>query len=160
MNSKELVLSIFRDKGAADALDLRNRASTLDGTALIAEEEKIPRFDPTRDYSAWPAGAPVWDEVDGERQVYTLITPYNASYYSMTSPSALPALWSVRHTKDPAKAKAWLAPSGTSGLYEVDECCTQNSHVWKNRQAGNAFSPEAVPSYWEDLGAIEEVKGS
>ena len=160
MNSKELVLSIFRDKGAADALDLRRRAPQLDGTALIAEEEKIPRFDGSKDYTSWPSGAPVWEEVEGERQIYTLITPHNASYYPGSSPSTLPALWSIRHAKDPAKAKAWLAPSGTSGLYEVDECCTQNSHVWKNRQAGNAFSPEAMPSYWEDLGAIEEVKGS
>lgn len=160
MNSKELVLSIFRDKGAADALDLRRRAPQLDGTALIAEEEKIPRFDGSKDYTSWPSGAPVWEEVEGERQIYTLITPHNASYYPGSSPSTLPALWSIRHTKDPAKTKVWLAPSGTSGLYEVDECCTQNSHVWKNRQAGNAFSPEAMPSYWEDLGAIEEVKGS
>lgn len=157
MNSRELVLNIFRAQGAADALDLRRRAPQLDGTALIAEEHKIPRFDASKDYTSWPAGAPVWEEVEGERQVYTLITPHNASYYPGSSPSTLPALWSIRHTKDPAKAKPWLAPSGTSGLYEAGECCTQGGHVWKNNQPGNAFSPEAYPAYWEDLGAVEEV---
>lgn len=159
MNSKEFVLSLFRAQGAADALDLRGRAPELDGTALIAEEEKIPRFDGSKDYTSWPAGAPVYEEADGERQVYTLITPHNASHYPGSSPSTLPALWSIRHTKDPARAKAWLAPNGTSGLYEVDECCTQGGRVWRDKQPGNAFSPEAMPDYWEDLGAAEEVQG-
>ena len=157
MNSRELVLNIFRAQGAADALDLRRRAPQLDGTALIAEEEKIPRFDGSKDYTSWPSGAPVWEEVEGERQIYTLITPHNANYYPGSSPSTLPALWSIRHTKDPAKAKAWLAPSGTSGLYEAGECCIQGGHVWKNNQPGNAFCPDAYPAYWEDLGAVEEV---
>ena len=42
MNSKELVLSVMRAQGKADALDLRTRAATMDGTAIIAEEEKAP----------------------------------------------------------------------------------------------------------------------
>lgn len=158
MDSKKFILDMIRARGESDALDLRDRAPDLDGTAIIAEQEKIPRFDGSKDYTTWPAGAPVWEEVDGERQVYTLITPHNASHYPGSSPSTLPALWSIRHTKDPAKAKAWLAPNGISGLYETDERCTQGGHVWRNKQAGNAFSPDAMPSYWEDLGAVEEVQ--
>lgn len=158
MDSKKLVLDMIREHGMKDALELRERAPELDGTAIIAEEEKIPQFDGSKDYSGWKSGAPVWEEVDGERQVYTLITPYDASSYPGTSPSTLPALWSIRHTKDPAKAKAWLAPNGTSGLYEVDECCTDSGHVYKNKQAKNAFSPSAMPSYWDDLGTIEDIQ--
>ena len=158
MDSKKFILDMIRARGESDALDLRDRAPDLDGTALIAEKEKIPRFDSSKDYTAWTAGAPVWEEVDGERQVYTLITPHNASHYPGSSPSTLPALWSIRHTKDPAKAKAWLAPNGISGLYETDECCTQGGHVWRDKQPSNAFSPQAMPSYWEDLGTVEEVQ--
>lgn len=158
-NSKALILGVIRAQGAADALDLRSRAPELDGTAIIAEEDKIPQFDPGKDYSGWAAGSPVWEAVEDERQVFTLITPHDASHYPGSSPSTLPALWSIRHTKDPQKAKAYLAPSGTSGLYEVDECAVEAGHVWRSNQAGNAFSPTVYPAYWEDLGTVEEVQG-
>ena len=58
MTTKDLVLSIMRSQGAADALDLRSRASDLDGTAIIAEESKTPVFDPEKDYSGWPYRGP------------------------------------------------------------------------------------------------------
>lgn len=158
-SSKDLILGLIRAQGTADAIDLRSRAHELDGTALIAEEQKIPQFDPSKDYSSWAVGSPVWEAVEGERQVFTLITPHNASHYPGSTPANSPALWSIRHTKDPKKAKAYLPPNGTSGLYEVDECAVEAGHVYRNKQAGNAFSPTAYPAYWEDLGAVEEVQG-
>ena len=60
--SKELVLSVMRAQGKADALDLRSRAKDMDGTAIIAEREKAPNWQADKDYSSWPAGAPVRDE--------------------------------------------------------------------------------------------------
>ena len=82
MTTKDLVLSIMRSQGAADALDLRSRATDLDGTAIIAEESKTPNFDSEKDYSLWPIGAPVRD---GE-QVYKLLQPYTASTWPDQSP--------------------------------------------------------------------------
>ena len=154
----ELAAEAMRAKGAADAADLRQRAGELDGTGIIAEELKIPAFDPDKDYSAWPVGSPVREEVDGAWQVYKLITPHNAASYPGSTPSNTPALWSVCHTKDPEKAKPWMAPNGQSGLYAVDECCTENGRVWKNTHEGNEFSPSALPERWEDLGTVEEVQ--
>lgn len=150
MNSKEIVLNAMRSQGRADALDLRNRAADMDGTAIIAEEEKIPQFDSQKDYSSWKVGAPVYEIIDGEHQIFTLIQPYNAANYSGT-PSTLPAIWSIRHTKDPKKAKPWLAPNGTSGLYMKDECCTENGKTWRSAQDNNAFSPSAYPLYWNEI---------
>ena len=66
---------IMKAQGKADALDLRSRAAGMDGTAIIAEEGKVPQFDGTKDYSGWAIGSPVWEEVDGERQVFTLLQP-------------------------------------------------------------------------------------
>ena len=152
MTNKDIVLNAMRSQGRADALDLRNRAADMDGTAIIAEEEKIPQFDGQKDYSAWKAGAPVYEVIDGERQVFTLIQPYNAANYSGT-PSTLPAIWSIRHTKDPQKAKPWLAPNGTSGLYMKDECCTENGKTWSSAQDNNAFAPSAYPLYWNEVSA-------
>ena len=48
----------MRAQGKADALDPRARAPELDGTAIIAEEAKVPQFDGTKDYSGWAIGSP------------------------------------------------------------------------------------------------------
>ena len=76
MNSQDMILGLMRSMGRADALDLRARAVDLDGTAIIAEESKIPAWDRGREYSRWPAGAPVTD--DG--QVWGLRQPHNAAH--------------------------------------------------------------------------------
>lgn len=152
MTNKDVVLNAMRSQGRADALDLRSRAADMDGTAIIAEEEKIPLFDSTKDYTNWAIGAPVAEMINNERQIYTLLQPYNASYYSGT-PSTLPAIWSIRHTKDPKKAKPWLAPNGTSGLYMLGECCTEGGKGWISTQDNNAFAPSAYPLYWQEVTA-------
>ena len=137
MKNQELVLDVMRAQGKADALDLRARAAELDGTAVIAEEVKAPAWDSGKDYSSWPVGAPVADA----GQVYKLLQPHNASHYPDTTPATLPALWSVCHTKDPSKAKPYLAPNGTSGMYMTDECCTDEGYVWRSKVDNNVWAP-------------------
>lgn len=153
MMSEAMILDVMRQQGKADAIDLRARAKDMDGTAVIAESIKAPKFDGNKDYTSWPVGSPVWD--DG--QVYTLLQPYNAKHYQGT-PATLRAMWSITHTKDPAKALPYLAPLGISGIWLVDECCTENGHVYRNKYANNDFPPSAVPARWEDLGTIEEIQ--
>ena len=75
MNSRSMILSVMREQGKTDARQLRERAPNMDGTALIAEEQKIPLFDPQKDYSGWPIGAPVLEEVGGEMQAFGLTMP-------------------------------------------------------------------------------------
>lgn len=151
MNSKALVLNVMRAQGKSDALSLRSRAAELDGTAILAEEEKIPAFDSTKDYSQWPSGAPVTDE----DQVWTLLQPHNAAAYT-GRPSSLRSLWGLTHTKDPAKAKPWVAPLGTSGLYMTDECCVCENRLWRSKQDSNSYMPGEVGTeeMWEDMGEI------
>lgn len=43
--TKDEAIAKMKEKGADDALNLRGRASTMDGTAIIAEESKVPDFD-------------------------------------------------------------------------------------------------------------------
>lgn len=40
--TKTEAMTKMKEKGADDALNLRGRASTMDGTAIIAEESKVP----------------------------------------------------------------------------------------------------------------------
>lgn len=154
--TKDESLEIMRAQGKADALDLQGRAPSMTGTEIIAEETKVPDFDPTKDYTKWPVGSPTAD--DG--QVWILIQPYNAAAHPQ-KPAELRAHWGLAHTKDPAKAKPWVASYGVSGLYMVDECATYphtdgTTHVFRNKRDNNEFPPltPTVEHYWDDLGEV------
>lgn len=145
--TKEQSLKLFRKQGAADALDLRARANGMSGTEIIAEEEKCPAFDPAKDYARWPIGAPVQDE----GQVWVLLQPYNAAHYD-GRPSALRALWGLCHTKDPEKAKPWVEPYGTSGMYMTGECYKDESGVvYRCKRDNVVYNASAMPEWWDEL---------
>lgn len=142
--NREFVLEVWRETGRADALSLRSRAHEMDGTAVIAEEAKIPAWNGEKDYSGWAVGAPV----HSEGNVFGLLQPHNAAYYSGT-PATLPALWAPLHTTDPARAKVWLAPNGTSGLYYTGEVCLWEGAVYRCVHDDNPYSPGDYPDWWE-----------
>lgn len=140
-------VEIMYQEGRRQALDLQSRASSMTGTEIIAEEVKVPEFDSQKDYSSWPVGSPVSD--DG--QIWTLIQPYNASNYS-GRPADLRALWGLAHTADPEKAKSWVDPYGTSGMYMVGECYIDNDGVIHRCLSDNTvYDAVALPSAWEDV---------
>lgn len=157
MTSKERVLQREQERGRADALGLASRAADMTPTEIIEEETKVPMFNWGTDYSKCPVGSPVAQLVDGEVQIFTMITPVNTNHYPGITPATERSLYSLCHTKNPKKAKAWVAPLGISGLYSIDECCVDAGHVWQSTKDGNEFSPTAYPPYWTDLGTIEEV---
>lgn len=145
MTNQELILSLMKAQGKADALDLRARAKDMDGTSIIAEKQKAPAWDESKDYSSWPVGAPVVD--DG--RTYGLLQPHNASSYPDTRPATLPALWSLQHTTDPAAAEPYLAPNGTSGMYMKGECCTEDGKTYRSTIDNNVWAPADYPDGWE-----------
>ena len=71
--------TIMRRQGKADALELAKRASGMDGTAIIAEESKVPLFVWGTDYSGCPVGAPIGQIIDGELQIFTMLVPVNTA---------------------------------------------------------------------------------
>ena len=145
--TKDEAIIKMKEKVADDALNLRGRASTMDGTAIIAEESKVPDFDAQKDYSACPVGTPVADE----GQVWKLIQPYNAANYS-GRPSTLRALWGLCHTTDPAKAKPWVDAHGTSGMYMKNECYkAADGKVYRCKQDNCVHDAAALPSAWEEV---------
>lgn len=145
MDSKALVLEVLRDLGQRQATELRQSAAELSGTEIIALEHAVPAWDKQQDYTGWPAGAPVTDE----EQVWTLIQPHNAVNYE-GRPSTLRALWSLAHTKDPARAKAWVDPQGTSGMYMMGECYrADDGTVYRCKQDNCVWDAAGMPSAWE-----------
>jgi hypothetical protein len=145
MNAKDFVFETLRRQGKASALAVQSKAPEMDGTALISEEDYIPDFSPQKDYSGWKAGCPVQDE----GQVWVLLQPHNAAHYD-GRPSTLRALWGLAHTTDPAKAKPYVAPFGTSGLYMKGECMKwEDGFVYRSILDNNAYTPESYPDGWE-----------
>ena len=150
MTSKERVLQRERDRGRTAALDLANRAvsENLDGTALIAEQDKIPAWNEKAVYGEKYIGCPVQD---GE-QVYTLLSPHTPAHNPGFRPADLPAIYSIRHTKDPAKAKPYMAPNGISGVYEKGDCCVYDGVTYRSVFEGdNVWSPVDYPAGWEEV---------
>ncbi|MGN0976658.1 MAG: hypothetical protein ACI4PH_01270 [Faecousia sp.] len=146
--TNEEIRSILYQEGRRQALDLQERAADMTGTELIAEEQKVPAFDPDKDYSSWPVGAPVADQ----GQVWTLLQPHNAANYQ-GRPSTLRALWGLAHTTDPERAKPWVDPYGISGMYMAGECYTgAEGTVYRCKADNTVYDAAAMPDAWEAVG--------
>ena len=147
MDAKTLVLDVLRSLGQREAAELRQGAAEMDGTAIIAMERAVPAWDKQQDYTDWPVGSPVADK----SQVWTLITPHRAADYE-GRPSTLRALWGLCHTKDPAKAKPWVAPEGQSGMYMTGECYkATDGTVYRCKQDNCVWDADGLPSAWEEV---------
>ena len=138
-------LDIFREAGRQAALELRGAASGMTGTEIIDREQDAPMFDPEKDYTGFPVGSPVRDE----GQVWILLQPYNAAFYPQR-PAELRTLWGLAYTTDPAKAKPWVDPYGTSGMYMKGECyIDSDGKVWRCLQDNVVYDAGEYPAYWE-----------
>lgn len=145
MDSKTLVLEVLRSLGQREATELRQAAGSMTGTEIIAAERAVPAWSHEKDYSDCPVGAPAADE----GQVWLLIQPHNAANYQ-GRPSTLRALWGLAHTTDPARAKPWVDPQGTSGMYMAGECyLAADGTVYRSLQDNVVHDAEALPSAWE-----------
>lgn len=136
---------VFFDLGRANALALREAAKEMTGTQIIDKEFDAPLFNPKTDYTQCPISTPVRD--DG--QIWLLLQPHNASHYS-GRPASLRALWGLAHTTNPHKAKAWVDPYGTSGMYMKDECYKDADGIIYRCLADNMiYTAAAYPQGWE-----------
>lgn len=152
MREKIDYLNMLYEQGKLDATNLRTMCANneLTDTEIIDNEAMIPQWQADKDYTSYPTGTPV----QYEGQIYGLFIPHNASHYPGTTPLTMRTLWSLKHTKNPLKAKPYIAPSGTSGLYMIDECCTDPNHedpnlIWRSIVDNNAYAPSEYGANWE-----------
>lgn len=155
MTAKNRVLNRERERGRVAAMELAARAPKMDGTALIAEQGNIPAWREDTVYTADHVGFPVQDG----NQVYTILQPHMPANNPGIRPADLPAIYSIKHTTDPKKAKPYMAPNGTSGMYMVAECAVEDGRVYRSTIENNVWAPSGYPSGWEDLGTTEDVQG-
>ena len=150
MTSKEFVAEALRDIGKQKALNLRAKvvANEVDDTSLIEQEKLVPNWKAI-DYSNFEIGTPVRDPSDGTGQVYKLLQKHDATGHDDWNPAAAVSLWDIAHTKDPAKAKPYVEPQGTRGMYMKDDVMVwTNGMVYKSTIDNNVYTPEVRGSYW------------
>lgn len=127
-----------------NAQHLKEQGESMSGTEIIDQELFVPEWKPANYQTV---GAPV--KFDG--QVYKVLQVHDSTSNPDWTPAATPALWSICHTTDPAKAKPWLEPQGTSGMYQLGECYrADDGMVYRQIYDGdNVYDAEAMPDRWE-----------
>lgn len=144
----ELYLTAMREKGKADAADLQERAREMTGTALYAEEEKIPDFAAAvkaKNMLERPVGFLCRSSVG---RVVKLLQVYDSTVYTQ-EPEDLPAQWGFYWSTDPAKALPFVALS--TSPYMIGDCCTEGGKTWRSTIDNNVWAPSAYPQGWEEV---------
>lgn len=151
MTDFELVIKTLADLGKQKAAELREKAvaKEITDTELIDNEDYIPDWK-QMDYSNTPIGTPVRDPSDETGQVYKLWQQHDATNQPDWNPKQAVSLWDVAHTTNPEKAKPYVAPQGTRGLYQEGECMIwTNDLVYRSTINDNSYTPEQRTSDWE-----------
>ena len=147
MTSKEIVIAALHTQGKAQAQAFRGKAiaESLDGTAVIANEHLLPEWKQGV-YPAEIIGTPL----QYEGQAYRVWQAHDSTNNPDWNPRDAVSLFDIYHTKDPEKAKPYMAPQGTRGLYQTGECMVwTDGLVYLSVADNNAYTPEAMPEYWQ-----------
>ena len=125
------------ERGKADALALRNAAPTMTDAELVASISRIPVHSNSKDYSAWPVGAPVKEMVDGEYVIYRLLVPHNAKDHSGT-PADLSGLWKACNMVIPTEptTEERIAELEEANAALEDALCDMDAVIEEMRNGG------------------------
>lgn len=153
----DLALTSLQEKGKADAQNLTalSVSGEADGSYLIAHESRIPTW---RQRAFNTEETPVGKPYKWNGQIYKLWQQHDATNQPDWSPDLAVSLWDICHTKNPKLAKEYLAPQGSRGLWQKDECCIFGGSVWKCLSDNQAYNPADLPAGWENLGSVSEVQ--
>ena len=132
-----------------NAQHLKEQGESMSGTEIIDQELFVPEWKPANYQTV---GAPV--KFDG--QVYKVLQVHDSTSNPDWTPDTQPALWSVCHTTDPAKAKPWLEPQGTSGMYYKGEYYRADDGIVYRQiyDGGNVYDAAATPDRWETVEVV------
>lgn len=118
-------------------------SGTVTQTQVIAAETFVPDWRP-RNYDT--VGMPV--RSDG--QVWRPVQKHDATGQANWRPETTRALWEPLHTTDPALAKPFVAPLGTSGMYRKGECCVWDGKVYRAK-SDTVYTPTDYAQAWEEV---------
>ena len=139
--------------GRMKALELREDAPNLSDTEIIDREFFIP---------TWREGPqPLNAVISYQNQVYRIIQAHDSTGNPTWNPVDTPSLFSICHTKHPDKAKPWVQPLGTSGMYYQNDCYVDDEGViWRQIYSeGNVYDAATLPERWEQVDLEEYEHG-
>lgn len=146
MTNAELICDTLRRMGKTIAQGLQDKAESMTGTQLYAEEDYLPSFKaacakmnmldrPVGFVCKSPAG-----------RVVKLLQNYDSTVYTQ-EPEELPAQWGFVWSNDPAKAKPFVAMA--TSPYNTGDCCTEGGVAYRSLIDNNVYAPSAYPDGWE-----------
>lgn len=147
-DNKDFVLDTMRRYGRSMAEDLQQRADTLTGTELNAEDGFLPSFAAACEKMNMLQRSIGFVCRSSAGRVVRLLQPYDSSIYTQ-EPEELPAQWGFVWSQDPAKARPFLALS--TSPYGIGDCCSEDGTVYRSLQNNNVWAPSAAPSMWEEV---------
>ena len=148
MTNKEYVLETMKRSGKLAAQAVQEKAETMTGTELNAEDMYIP------DFKAAVARVNMLERKVGfvckssAGRVVRLLQNYDSTIYTK-EPEEYPALFGFVWSNDPAKAKPYIALS--TSPYMKGNCCTENGEIFRSTIDNNVWSPSAYPQGWEKV---------
>ena len=146
-------MEIMYQEGRRQALALQERAPTLNGTELNAEDDKIPSFRAAVDQKNMLERKAGQDDgfvcKSTAGRVVRLIQNYDSDIFTQ-EPEALPAQWRMVWSTDPAKAKPFIASS--TSYYNTGDCCLNAAgEARRSKIDVNTFDPDVSPQFWEPV---------
>ena len=147
MTNKEFVLETMKRSGKLTAQSVQTRSAEMTGTELNAEDMYIP------DFKAAVAKMNMLNRPIGfvckstAGRVVKLLQNYDSTIYTQ-EPEELPAQFGFVWSKDPKKAKPFVALA-TSPYMKGDCCLNLIGEAVRSTMDNNVYSPEDYPSGWE-----------
>lgn len=151
MTDIELVVKTLSELGRLKAESIREKfvAKEIDDTELIDNEDYVPEWK-QMDYTNVAIGTPVRDPFDDSGQVYKLWQQHDATNQPDWHPAVAVSLWDIAHTKNPDKAKPYVEPQGTRGMYMKDEVMIwTDGKTYRSTADNNVYTPETYAQWWE-----------
>ena len=152
MNNHDFVLDAMRHMGKSIAKELQERAKTMTGTQLYAEEDYFPSFALAKEKANMldrPVGF-LCRSTAG--RIVKLLQSYDSKIYPQ-EPEELPAQWGFFWSTDPTKALPFV--SIATSPYNTGDCCTHEGRIWRSGQDGNVWAPGTANVKWDDLGPVK-----
>ena len=146
MTNKDFVLETLKRSGKLAAQSVQERAGSMTGTELNAEDMYIPEFVAAcakMNMLERPVGF-VCKSTAG--RVVKLLQPYDSSIFT-GEPEELPAQWGFVWSNDPAKAKPFIAMA--TSPYMTGNCCIEDDVTYRSLIDNNVHAPSAYPAGWE-----------
>lgn len=130
------------------AQTVQTKAATMTGTELNAEDTFIPDFMAAKEKMNMLQRPVGFVCKSSAGRVVKLLQVYDSTIYT-AEPEDLPAQWGFVWSKDPAKAKPFVAIS--TSPYNKDECCTDGGKVYRSKIDNNVWKPTEYPQGWQDV---------